>query len=52
VVIKFLEEKVEKTFYPNLLHSGEKRLCVLLSLPDKGVDCGEGNLVMQSKMGY
>jgi hypothetical protein len=51
VVIKFLEEKVEKTFYPNLPHSGEKRLFVLLPLPDQKEGCSEENLVMHSIMG-
>jgi hypothetical protein len=51
VVIKFLEEKIEKTFYPNLLYSGEKKLFVLLPLPDQEEGCGEGNLIMQSIMG-
>jgi hypothetical protein len=51
VVIKFLEEKVEKTFYPNLPHSGEKRLFVLLPLPEQEEGCGVGNLIMQSIMG-
>jgi hypothetical protein len=51
VVIKVLEEKVEKTYYRNLPHTGEKRLFVLLPLPDQEEGCSEGNLIMQSKMG-
>jgi hypothetical protein len=46
VVIIFLEEKVEKIFYlyhTNLRLSEEKRLFVLLQLPDKGEGFGEGN---------
>jgi hypothetical protein len=51
VVIKFLEEKVEKIFNLNFPHSGDKRLPILLQLPDQEEGFSEGNLIMQSIMG-
>jgi hypothetical protein len=52
VVIIFLEEKVEKIYpyHTNLPLSGEKRLFVLLQLPDQGEGFGERNLIITSIM--
>jgi hypothetical protein len=54
VVINFLEEKVEKTFYPYhliFLLQGTRGYLFYSHFPGWGEGCGEGNLIMQSIIG-